>query len=206
MRSWRFTSAAIALFAVFASGARAQVPDAPQDSQAPLFRVQVWGDRVADFEARVWAYVVLREELARGLPALAPTDRPEEIRQAVRALAKRIRVARAANREGDIFTPAISDVFKRALLDEVRPGTCAAIMDDNPGELQARINRRYPEGKPLSTVPPQVLAALPALPDDLQYRFAGRHLILLDTRASVVLDRIPSAIGCEDSPRSASAR
>ena len=34
--------------------------------------------------------------------------------------------------------------------------------------------------KPLSTVPPNILVALPRLPDDIQYRFLGRHLILLD--------------------------
>lgn len=32
------------------------------------------------------------------------------------------------------------------------------------------------------------------LPRDLQYRFLGRHLVLLDTRARVILDRIPYAI------------
>ena len=47
-------------------------------------------------------------------------------------------------------------------------------------------------------MPPNILARLPSLPDDIQYRFLGRHLILLDTRASVILDRIPYAIQCAD--------
>jgi hypothetical protein len=76
--------------------------------------------------------------------------------------------------------------------------TWAAIMDDNPGELSNQINGDYPEGKPLSTVPPNILAALPRLPHDMEYRFLGRHLILLDTRASVILDRLPYAIQCPD--------
>jgi hypothetical protein len=43
-------------------------------------------------------------------------------------------------------------------------------------------------------MPPNVLAALPKLPADLEYRFLGRHLVLVDTRASVIIDRIPYAI------------
>ena len=63
-----------------------------------------------------------------------------------------------------------------------------------PDSSRIRINGTYPEDKPLSTVPPNILAVLPRLPDDIQYRFLGRHLILLDTRANVILDRIPFAI------------
>lgn len=50
------------------------------------------------------------------------------------------------------------------------------------------------EGRPLSTMPPNLLAALPPLPRDIQYRFVERHLILLDTRTKLILDRIPYAI------------
>ena len=72
-------------------------------------------------------------------------------------------------------------------------------MDDNPaGEFSHKINGIYPDGKPYSTVlPGTILAALPRLPDAVEYRFLGRHLILLDTRANVILDRIPCAIECE---------
>ena len=97
-----------------------------------------------------------------------------------------------------MFTPTISVEFRKALILEMNANTWAAIMDDNPGEFSNQINGTYPDGKPLSTVPPNILAALPRLPDDIQYRFLGRHLILLDTRANVILDRIPYAIQCRD--------
>jgi hypothetical protein len=61
-------------------------------------------------------------------------------------------------------------------------------MDDNSGDFEAQINGAYPN----------VLAVLPRLPEDIEYRFVGRHLILLDTRAMVILDRIPFAIQCPD--------
>lgn len=110
-------------------------------------------------------------------------------------------MARAEAKQGDIFTPTISVAFRKALLLEMNANTWAAIMDDNPGELSVQINGSYPEGKPLSTVPPNILAVLPRLPDDIEYRFLGRDLILLDTRASVILDRIPYAIRCADSDK-----
>jgi hypothetical protein len=163
-------------------------------TQTPDFRVQVWGSILADFSSRVSDYSDLRSELEKGLPPLTVTDDPGEIRRAVRARAKRIRVARAGAKQGDMFTRAISVEFRKALSFEMDASTWRAIMDDNPGELANEINGTYPEGKPLSTVPPNILAALPRLPDDIEYRFLGRHLILLDTRANVILDRIPFAI------------
>lgn len=66
-----------------------------------------------------------------------------------------------------------------------------------PRRVFNEINGIYPEEKPFSTMPGTILAALPALPDDVQYRFLG-HLILLDMRSNVILDRIPYAIRCVD--------
>ena len=177
-----------------ASVCYAQPATTNQTRDTPDFTVQVWGYIVADFSARVWDYYKLRSELEQGLPPLTVTDDPAEIRRAVRALAKRIRVARAGAKQGDMFTPTISVEFKKALTLEMDADTWAAIMDDNPGEFSNQINGTYPEAKPFSTVPPNILAVLPRLPDDIQYRFLGRHLILLDTKANVILDRIPRAI------------
>ena len=194
----RFTSLAIALIVSLASVGYTQPVTTSQNRDTPDIRVQVWGYIVADFSTRVWNYFELRSELEKGLPALTVTDDPAEIGRAVHALAKRIRVARAGAKEGDMFTPTISVEFRKALILEMNANTWAAIMDDNPGEFSNQINGSYPDGKPLSTVPPNILAALPRLPDDIQYRFLGRHLILLDTRANVILDRIPYAIQCRD--------
>jgi hypothetical protein len=184
----------VGLIVSVASVCYAQPATTNQTRDTPDFKVQVWGYIVADFSARVGDYAELRSELEKGLPPLTVTDDPADIRRAVRALAKRIRVARAGAKQGDIFTPSISVEFKKVLILQMDSNTWAAIMDDNPGEFSNEINSTYKEGKPLSTVPPNILAVLPRLPDDIQYRFLGRHLILLDTRASVILDRIPFAI------------
>ena len=194
----KHTSLAIAFLVLFAPVGSPHAPQRPQDRDTPDFRVQVWGDIVADFDARVRAYVELRRELEKGLPALTVTDAPAEIRRAVRSLATRIRMARAEAKEGDIFTPSIRAEFRKALRREMNTTLWAAIMDDNPGEVSPQINGSYPEEKPLSTVPHNILAVLPGLPDDIEYRFLGRHLLLLDTRASLILDRIPFAIQHKD--------
>ena len=192
----RFTSLASGLILAFATVGYAQGSEAPQDRVLPHFKLQIWGDTFVDFNSRVLAYDELRRELEKGLRPLITTDNPAEIRKAVHSRAKKIRAARADAREGDIFTPAISGSFKRALVEELDRGTCEAILDDNPGEFKHRINGSYPPRLPLSTVPPNVLAVLPKLPDDLQYRFVGRHLVLIDGRSGVILDRIRFVIPC----------
>jgi hypothetical protein len=191
------TSIALALIVACASMGYAQDAKTDQKPEPPRFKVEIFGDVMADFSARVSAYVELRDELRKGTPALAVGD-PAQVRHAVDALAARIRVARAGARRGDIFTPTISREFKKVLV-QTDDTTWADIVDDNPGEFSTRINGTYPEKKPFSTVPANILAALPRLPDDVEYRFLGRHLILLDTRASVIVDWIPYAMGCGDS-------
>jgi hypothetical protein len=172
----------------------AQVPEARPESQSPDFQVQVWGDIAADFRTRVASYVELRSQLEQGLPPLQVTDDAAEITRAERALARRIRVARAKAKRGDIFTPAVTGAFRKALVLEMDAQSWAFIMDDNPGAFSVRINGTYPAHKPLSAVPPKILAALPQLPETIQYRFLGRHLVLFDTKARVILDRLPYAI------------
>ena len=158
----------------------------------------MWGYIAADFSARIWQYSELRSELEKGLPRLRVTRDVRELRRAQRALADKIRVARQGAEQGDIFTPAISIEFREVLSLEMNADAWAAIMDDNPGEFPNRINGTYPGKRPLSTVPPNILARLPRLPEDIQYRFLGRHLILHDTRANLILDRILYAIRCAD--------
>ena len=192
-------SLAMTLMVLAASVAYPQASKTHPDRNTPDFTIQVAGDIVTQFNTRVWTYFELRRELEKGLPILAVTTDPAETRRAERALVKRIRVARARATQGDIFTPAIGVEFRKALRRQINAVTWAAIMDDNPGEFQAPINGAYPNGKPLSTMPPNILAVLPSLPEDIEYRFVGRHLILLDTRARVILDRIPYAIQCPDS-------
>ncbi len=186
------------VIALLTPGVYAQTP-APQARDTADFKVQVWGVAAADFDARMLIYAELRADLQQGLPPLRLTDDPREILKAEHALAKRIRAVRSGAHGGEIFTPEISSAFKHALILETRPSTCASILDDNPGAFSYSINDTYPKRRSLSTVPPGILMLLPRLPADVEYRFLGRHLILHDTRANVILDRILNAIDCPES-------
>lgn len=173
----------------------AQTPPAPPATQeVPVFRVQIWGDAGTDFGSRVSSYAELRGALEQRLPRLTVTDDPAEILRAIRALAKKIQAARAGAKEGDIFSPTVRAEFRKALSLKIDASTWAVIMDENPGTIDVPINGSYPLRKTVTTMPPNVLAALPKLPPDMEYRFLGRHLVLVDTRASVIIDRIPYAL------------
>jgi len=194
----RVTQTSLAAALLFcAATVYAQEPAASQTG-TPNFKVQIYGDLAADFSTRIEAYLELRRSLEQGLPPLVLTNDPEEIERAERALAKRIREARADAKQGDIFTREIRADFRRALLLETDSETRIALMDENPGAFSIQINGRYPKDRTLSTVPGNLLALLPRLPDDIYYRFLGPHLVIHDTRANVVLDRLPCAIRCDD--------
>jgi hypothetical protein len=186
----------IAVGALFPPAVIVENEAVPVQERQPDFRVQIWGDLVADFTIRIQAYSDLRKELERGLPALRVTDDAAELLNREHALAERIRAARSRAKQGDIFTPAVSAAFKEKLQGQTNPAMCAALADDNPGPLEIRTNGTYPEHKPMSTMSAGVLAALPRLAEDIEYRFVGRDLILVDTRARLVVDRMPLAILC----------
>lgn len=197
MKRLRQTSLAAALL-LYASAGYPQTLATNAAGDTPDFKVQVWGYIAADFSARIETYLDLRRTLEKGLPPLMVTDDPAEIGRAERALARRIRVARAGARRGELFTPDIGAGFRKALLLETDADTRSAIMDENPGAFSIRISGTYPKERPVSTVPGNILALLPRLPDDIQYRFLGPDLVLHDTRANVILDRLPCAIECTD--------
>jgi len=61
-------------------------------------------------------------------------------------------------------------------------------------KLQPRINTDYPTTLALATVPPALLLNLPTLPEILEYRFLGRHFILRDITANLIVDFVPDAV------------
>jgi hypothetical protein len=183
--------------------AAATLLEAPAFAQQPPaglpvveFNVEVLGTTLGEFTTKMEAYADLRRLLQEGLPPLAVTDKPDEIRRAEQLLAQRIRRARSGDGRGDLFTEPIRHGFRQLLRPVTTAATCEIIRDDNPGEFAYPINGEYPKDKPLSTVPPSMLAVLPRLPEDVWYRFLDRDLILHDSRANVILDRIDDAIRC----------
>jgi hypothetical protein len=151
-----------------------------------------------DFKQRIDKYMELHKQLEKRAPPLKKTDDPAKIKASQDALATGIRSARAGAKQGDIFTPEISARFKSLMYPELKGQkgveTKATIKEDAPPPMALKVNMRYPENSPLPTVPPGLLANLPQLPEDLEYRVAGTALILRDVHANVVIDFIPRAI------------
>jgi hypothetical protein len=149
-----------------------------------------------DFKERVDKYVSVRKKADDNTPALKKTTEPAEIKSAQDALAQRIRTLNVNAKHGDVFSPEISAYLKRLLRPEVADkGTKDAIKEDAPDSVPyLKANAVYPDKEPLSTVPPNVLMSLPTLPEDIEYRFVGKHMILRDVRANLIIDYIPNAI------------
>lgn len=151
-----------------------------------------------DFKARIDAYMELHERLEKKGPALKETSDPARINASQDALAGQLRAARKDAKPGDIFTPEVRALFRRLMYPETkgREGahTKQVIKEDAPAAISLKVNATYPESQPLPTVPPNVLASLPELPEDLEYRIVGRTLLLRDVHANLIVDFFPNAI------------
>ncbi len=153
-----------------------------------------------DFKAGVDKYVEIHKEAADGAAELEETEDPAEIAKSQAALAGRIRTARANAKQGDIFTAEVRHAFRSLLAPEMKGeegrDTKTAMTDDAPAPAATpfKVNAKYPEGQPLPTVPANVLLNLPKLPEPLEYRIIGKHLVLLDSDADIIVDFIPNAI------------
>ena len=152
------------------------------------------------FRDRIKTYVDLQKKMKKQGPPVKESADPAQINAAQDALAQNIRTARKDARPGEIFTPEIRPLFRRLMYPELKgPGaaeTKEAIKEDAPkaASVSLAINARYPEDQPLPTVPANLLAALPQLPESLEYRIVKRDLILRDVDANLIVDFIPNAI------------
>jgi hypothetical protein len=155
---------------------------------------------VADFQARVAKYVTLHRQLETMLPTPTAAKTWEQAQAAVRALAAQIGAGRRGAQRGDLFTPEIERWFRQRVnqclegcdVDQL----IAQINEEMPKSvvLGLRINGPWPEGASLGPMPPQLLAGLPILPEELQYRVIDRTLVLWDVHADIVVDFIRNAI------------
>jgi hypothetical protein len=187
---------------VRADAPRQQSAPPPASPSAATARAQATENRnapeLAEFKKRVDEYSAVARKHESALPKLSKEATPEEIDRNQRALAKLIASSRPKAKQGDVFAPRarayIRALLKRLFMNMDRARLRETIQDENPGPVQMQVNGRYPDSVPVTTMPPEVLAALPMLPEELEYRFLGSSLILLDTRARLVIDFLPNAL------------
>ncbi len=161
-------------------------------------RVNPQAEILQDFQDRVKKYMEVHKKAAQDSPRMKETKDPAEIKAAQDAIATKIRAARATAKQGEIFTPEIARHLRLLMYPELkgREGaeTKKVIKEDQPGPIRLKVNARYPDDEPLPTVPPNLLANLPKLPEELEYRVVRNDLILRDVKANLIVDFIPGAI------------
>lgn len=186
-----------AAIAVALAAALAAVPAAVADQQQA--RVNPNAKAIAEFQEEVEEYIELHRKLEATLPDLPTEATPEQIDQRQRALGALVQDARRGAKQGDVFERDVRPVIRK-LLAGLFAGPDGkrlrlSINEENPGEVvKLTVNGRYPDTVPISTVPPQVLALLPPLPPELEYRFIGTTLILLDSHAHIIVDYLAAAV------------
>jgi hypothetical protein len=149
---------------------------------------------IQDFEKRVNGYLQLRKGVESKLAQLKATPSQEKISHHEDELARAVRAARKGARPGDIFTPRISGEMRHLIAMAVQTGAGKNIRESlrhaEPVQLHLSVNGSYPAHLPLQSTPPSLLANLPMLPAEIEYRVTGQDLILLDTKANLIVDLI----------------
>ena len=164
-----------------------------QQPPKPQPRTNPQADVIAKFENRVKTYVELRDKLDESLKDVPKQTDPASADRHQRALEKLVQTSRKSAKAGDIFTPDMQ-AFVRRLLRPIFSGRSGRQIRDEihdneyKGNAPVKVNARYPDEVPLSTVPPQVLTSMPKLPGELEYRFIGTSLILFDPHAHIIVD------------------
>ena len=156
------------------------------------------GAAILAFHKHLEAYMKVHNEAEGKVPNLKRTDDPVEISSREKALAEMIMTLRAGAQESVVFAPDVA----------------AALPDDHPGRFRqaqrapiawpsctscrrarrSSVNTVYPTTIPLLTFPAALLQKLPDLPPELEYRIVGRHLILRDVKANLIVDVLRDAI------------
>lgn len=146
---------------------------------------------VKEFEARVGAYVERRRRLEATLPPLGSRATAYQLARHRGSLARLIRKERAKADRGDLFTPAVGEMFRRIVARALagRDWRAATADEDEPYvRVRLRVNGDFPGSAPPGVVPPSLLRALPDLPPELEFRIVDRDLALLDVSASLIVD------------------
>ncbi len=176
----------------------AEPPAAPPSAPGQPPRVNADAFTSVQFVKRIEDYVALHKKLEASLPPRPDHPTPQQIDAHARALSRLIAEARPRAKQGDLL-PTDTRAYLRRQIARGLSGPDAAgvrqsITEDNPGKVRLQVNGRYPDGVPLTTMPAPVLAELPRLPEDVEYRFIGERLILLDVHANLVVDFMDGAL------------
>lgn len=182
-----------------------QTPSPAQNSQqstAPQNQVQTQKGSSAPthppaaFGMHVIQYLQARKQHAGTMPR--PTADASKLKESRAQMQTRIEQNRADAKQGDIFDPQIADYFRKQISTALNGPDGKRVMTslkraEPVKQAKVGVNKPYPSGVPLQSMPPTLLMVLPQLPKELEYRIVGRSLVLLDTEPNLVVDILPNA-------------
>ena len=151
----------------------------------------------AAFSVHVIAYLQARKQQAGTMPR--PTNDADKLKESRRQMQARIEQNRASAKQGEIFDPQVSAYFRKQIATALNGPSGKRVMAslrraEPVKKVGLEVNKPYPDGMPLQSMPPTLLMVLPQLPKELEYRIVGRNLVLLDTEPNLVVDILPNAI------------
>jgi hypothetical protein len=148
---------------------------------------------LAEFQKRLKGYVDLRSQLAQKLKPLSATADSAELAARQDTLAAAIRESRKSAKAGDMIPTRVAGQIRNVITSDFNrrnPAAKRAVFEEVPDGVRPAINRTMPDADALATIPPLLLQNLPPLPDNLQYRFMDRHVVLLDGDTRIIVDYI----------------
>lgn len=149
---------------------------------------------LTEFLDRVAEYVEIRRQVTAGVDGPAFCSDLEELSRLAEQRAAAIRDARPLAREGAIFTLRVAEFFRGRIAQAAKMGatdvTSAAERDH---DVVLEVNATLPWGAG-ALASARLVAQLPPLPAELEYRVVDRHLVLLDAETNLVVDVLREAL------------
>lgn len=189
---------AMALLAIVVTDAAAQTPEQATASTAKREPASVVVVEYRAFQDAVNKYLALRTRAQSEVPTLKVTTNSREINSAGDVLAAAIQRARPQAKQGDFFDRTASRVIVLRLGEILQGRDIAQLLvtinDEPTPNERPRVHMRYPVKSSMATMPTQLLDTLPPLPQQLEFRFMGRDLVLRDREAAMILDYMVDAL------------
>jgi hypothetical protein len=149
------------------------------------------GHATKAFLDRLQQYVTFHNNVEKMVPPLTETADPTKIAAREKALGEALIKQRPDAKEGDFFIKEYQPILIKIVREDFAKRSRVdrkALMQELPKGMQVAVNTVYPTTLPLATFPGKLLKALPDLPPELEYRIVGRHVILRDVTANVIVD------------------
>ena len=163
-------------------------------AQYPVFNADA---ALRVFHERVESYAALHRRLAP--PPTATATDPLAKLLTRQYLASAVRSERRFAQQGEIFAPEIATLFRWMLADSIGELDGESFLTalnggvPVPRGMHPTVNEPYTM-TPLYRVPADVRLGLPPIPGEVDYRIAGRDLVLWDIYAGIVVDFVPDAL------------